>query len=355
MSKAKELASQINKILGSDTIILGSDPALVVEYLSTGLLPIDILLKGGIPKGRFIEIFGGYSTLKSYIGLCTIAETQKVGGTCALIDTEGSFDPEWAEHIGVSIDDLILLEPETGELAIDATELLIRERIDLIVWDSVAATLPKSEAELQLSGGKNLQPARLAALMSAGLRKLTSANTKTAILCINQTRINVGQMFGNPEQTTGGRALGYYSSIRVALRKAGNEMIDVTYHDSAGRKQKSKKTIKQDYRAKIEKSKLNAPYGEVVFTFDLVKGEIDTLGYLIGAGIDAEIIERIGNAYWKIKGEKEKHHGLETFKKYLMGKPELQSAIEKKVRKKLIQDGEKLPRKKKVVLKKKSG
>ncbi len=151
MSTAHELMAEINKALGAGTVRLGSDESLVVRHLPTGVLPIDHLLDGGIPRGRFTEIFGAYSTLKSYIALSCIAQTQKAGGVCAIVDTEHAYDPEWAEGLGVRTDDLIYQAPETGEEAIDVSEVLIRNGVDLIVWDSVAATLPQAEGNKRMS------------------------------------------------------------------------------------------------------------------------------------------------------------------------------------------------------------
>ena len=167
--KADELRKEINKLLGADTVVMGS--SVVVERIPTGILPIDYILDGGLPKNRFVEIYGDYSTLKSYVAYKAIAETQKGKGTAALVDTEHSFDPEWAKSLGVNTDDLIYLTPQNGEEAVDVTEVLLRQEIDLIVWDSVAAMLPQSEEDKR-EKGVNHQPARLAALMSKALRKL---------------------------------------------------------------------------------------------------------------------------------------------------------------------------------------
>ena len=205
-SAAETLAAELNKKLGSEAISLGSDPKWKVSYLSTGIVAVDYLLQGGLPRGRFIEIYGDYSTLKTYVALRAIATTQAAGGKCALVDTEHSFDPEWAVSCGVDIAALMLSQPETGEEAVDAGEVHIRAGVDLLVFDSVASLLPKSEQEVQL-GRKTPQPARLAALMSLAMRKLTAANSSTAVLWINQTRMNVGVTFGSPETTPGGKAL----------------------------------------------------------------------------------------------------------------------------------------------------
>jgi recombination protein RecA len=189
MSRAAELVKQANALFGDGAVKLGSDDYYKTSFLPTGVFPIDHLLGGGIPRGRFTEFYGNFSTLKSLVALNCIARTQQNGGVCVLIDTEHSFDPDWALSVGVAVDELILQQPDTGEEAIDLTEAFIRAGVDLVVWDSVAATLPKAEANVQMGGDKSAQPARLAALMSAGLRKLNTANKNhTAILCINQVR-----------------------------------------------------------------------------------------------------------------------------------------------------------------------
>jgi protein RecA len=218
------MMEHVNSIMGKGTMMMGSDPSLVVKYTPTGCLPIDDIFQGGIPIGRFTEIYGDYSTLKSYIGLSAIAECQDAGGVAALIDTEGAFDPDWARSIGVNTDELLLPTSDTGEEAIDKTQLLISQGIDLVVWDSIAATLPKAEEKTPMSGKHTTQPARQAAMMSEALRKLQSTinqNNKTAVLCINQTRSKVGIVFGSPESIPGGRSLPFYASYRLAIRKVG--------------------------------------------------------------------------------------------------------------------------------------
>ena len=212
-TRAVELAASVNAAMGKDSVIMGNDPYLTVTYLPTEIEPMDDLLQGGLPFGRFVEIFGDYSTLKSYVGYKAIASAQKKGMLAALIDTEHSFDPKWAEDIGVNTKELIYRQPENGEKAIDLAEVLIRGGVDIIVFDSVAAALPKSEQQLMLGGDKNVQPARLAQLMSLAMRKLTAANKKTTVLWINQTRVNVGVMFGTNETVPGGKALPFYACL----------------------------------------------------------------------------------------------------------------------------------------------
>jgi len=316
--------AEINKALGEGTVRLGSDESLLVKRLPTGVLPIDHLLDGGIPTGRFTELFGAYSTLKSYIALSCIAQTQKNGGVCAIVDTEHAYDPVWAESIGVNTADLIYQAPETGEEAVDVTEVLVRNGVDLVVWDSVAATLPQAESTKRMSK-ESVQPARLAALMSLGMRKLTAANDHTAILFINQTRLNVGVVFGDPETVPGGRALPFYASYRVALRKAGKEKESVDTYDSTGKKTTVNQVTGHKIRATLEKSKLSAPSRDVLFTFDLTSGQVDEIGYALSAGLEKGIVKHEGRSWWV--DETEKTVGAEKFRGWLRDHPEVVEMI----------------------------
>ena len=344
-SKAEQLALEINKMLGSNTVKMANDASLIVRHLPTGVLPIDILLDGGIPTGRFTELFGAYSTLKSYIALSCIAQTQKAGGVCAIIDTEHSYDPEWARSLGVDTDNLIYHSPETGEEAVDVSEVLIRNDIDLIVWDSVAATLPQAESIKRMSK-ESVQPARLAALMSLGMRKLTAANKKTAILFINQTRLSVGVVFGDPETVPGGKALPFYASYRVALRKAGKIKESADTYDSEGKKVSVNNITGHKIRATLEKSKLSAPNKDVLFTFDLNSGGIDELGYLISIGLEKDLIKHEGRSWWITGQEETKMVGVEKFRGWLEQNPTIVANIKTSLVK---QDGNPEVVKKKVV------
>ena len=323
--KANELKKEINKLLGEDTVVMGSD--VKVERIPTGILPMDYILDGGLPKNRFTEVYGDYSTLKSYVAYKAIAETQKNKGTTALVDTEHSFDPEWASSLGVNVDDLIYITPQNGEEAVDVTEVLLRQEIDLVVWDSVAALLPQSEEDKR-EKGVNHQPARLAALMSKGLRKLTAANTSTAVLMINQTRLNVGQMFGNPETVPGGKSLPFYAAYRISLRKAGKETKTVDIWDGE-KTVKSNQISVQKIKAKIEKSKMSKPYGEIFFDFDLEAGEIDELSFIISAGLSSDIVLREGTRKWKVATEEKAIVGYQNFKDYLKENPKTIESLKK--------------------------
>ena len=290
ISTAEQLMQDINKLLGAGTIKMACDESLVVRHLPTGVLPIDILLDGGIPTGRFTELFGAYSTLKSYVALSCIAQTQKAGGVCALIDTEHSYDPIWAKEIGVDIDKLIYQSPSTGEEAMDVSELLIRNGVDLIVWDSVAATLPQAESKKRMAN-ESVQPARLAALMSLGMRKLTAANKHTAMLFINQTRLS-GKL---------------------------KEAVDT--YDSEGKKVSINSVTGHKIKATLEKSKLSAPNKDVLFTFDLSTGGIDELGYIISICLERGMICHEGRSWWIANQEDQKIVGVEKFRAWMGENP----------------------------------
>jgi recombination protein RecA len=298
---AQELMDEVNAKMGNKALFLGSDPALEVEYVSTGMLPLDVVFQGGVPRGRMVEIYGDYSTLKSVVGLSTAAQVQAAGGTAALLDTEHSYEPQWAKKIGVDTSKLIVWPPRdddeehTGEEAIDAAQLLTSRGCDLIIFDSVAALYPQAEAIKRLKG-ESIQPARLAQLMSAGLRRLTAANNKTAFIFINQVRMNVGVTFGNPEVATGGRALPFYASSRLNIRKTGKITKDAKIWN--GEKWVTvKEQTAQIYRAELLKSKLTKPFREVFFTWDLQTGQIDLPGYLIAQGLEMGLIKVRGNTW----------------------------------------------------------
>lgn len=296
-NKAGDLARMVNSTLGAGTIVMGSDPSLVVEYLPTGVLPIDVLLEGGFPRGRFSEVYGDASTLKSYVGLGALSVAQRNGLTGVLVDTEHAFDPAWAASLGVDVGSLLLVHPATGEEAVDATEIMIREGVDLVVWDSVAATLPKAEANI-MSQDKT-QMARQAAFMSAALRKLTAANSRTALVCINQTRTNIGVMMGDPTTVPGGKALPFYASYRTSLKRVGKITHEEKVHDGEGwRTTKVQTGVK--FRAFVEKSKLNRPFREVFFSWDLVSNRIDETGFLISQGIELGVIQQRGKSGWQV-------------------------------------------------------
>lgn len=328
MSSASEaLRAAVNKAMGEDVLQKASDPRFQVNYIPTGVLPIDILLQGGIPRGRFTLIQGDWSTLKSYVGLNAAREVQKQGGIAAVIDTEHAFDPSWAAQLGVNIDDLIIEHPATGELAMDTAEALTRGGIDLIIVDSVAATLPQAESDKRLHK-ENVQPARQAALMSVASRKLTTANSgKTAIIWINQFRENIGITFGPREKAPGGRALPYYSSYILEVRKVGK----ITRDDQmfTGEKfQSTKVQIGQKFKAEVIKSKLNKPFREIWFDWSLTAGEIDTLSFLFTQGVELGLITKKGNTWFY--GTK-KAVGKDKFKAAVLGDPQTLASLQRAV------------------------
>lgn len=286
---AQDIAAEINSALGKSIIKMGNDDAFVTTYLPTGLTPIDVLLGGGVPRGRFTEFYGDFSTLKSYAALNLIANVQAEGGTAMLVDTEHSYDREWAQDIGVDTKALILQQPKVIETGFDAMQVAISNGIDVIVLDSVAASQPKKESVVMLSGDKEMQPARLAALMSTAIRRLNSENSRTALLFINQTRHKIGVMFGSPETTTGGRALSFYSSYRVRFSKAGR-VYETKKSWDGDTNASLRKTVKQKVKVELVKSKLSDPEREVWLVWDIPKAELDETAFLVAWGIDNGVL-----------------------------------------------------------------
>ena len=320
-SRAQDIAAQINKAMKEDGVGFASD--ILIETIPTGVLPIDYMLDGGLPRGRFTEFFGDYSTLKSYVALKSLASIQSMGGVGAVIDTEHSFDPDWARKVGVDPDQVIYQTPPTIEYAVDSTEALIRAGVDLIVWDSVAASLPQSEAEKREHDEKH-QPARLAAAMSRATRKLNTVNSRTAVLWINQTRMKVGVMYGSPETTPGGKSLPFFASHRVAMRKAGNVTVDSKSHDGyTGKTGKLKTGVK--IRASLEKSKLTKPHQDVLFTYDLQTGQVDEVRWMVAQGLANGLIEKKGMFYWLDEDEKVK--GIEALIDLVRSRPSVEKSL----------------------------
>ena len=317
--KALEAAlGQIEKQFGKGSIMkLGEFQAMNVEAIPTGALSLDIALGiGGIPRGRIIEVYGPESSGKTTLALHMIAEAQKMGGEAAFVDAEHALDPVYAKHLGVDIDNLIVSQPDTGEQALEITEALIRSgALDVIVVDSVAALVPKAEIDGDMGDSHIGLQARL---MSQALRKLAGAinKSKTVLIFINQLREKVGIMFGNPETTPGGRALKFYSSVRLDIRKIEN--------------------IKQDgevtgnrARVKVVKNKVAPPFREA--EFDIVYGKgISKEGNILDIGVNLDIIEKSGS-WFSYNGERI-GQGRENVKKYLLDNPEIMADIEQKIR-----------------------
>jgi len=321
MEKDKALdaaLSQIERAFGKGSIMrLGQNTNIDIEAISTGSLGIDIALGiGGMPKGRIIEIYGPESSGKTTLALSVIAQAQKKGGTCAFIDAEHALDPGYAKKIGVDIDNLLISQPDAGEQALEIADTLVRSgAIDVLVVDSVAALVPKAELEGEMGDSHMGLQARL---MSQALRKLTStvSRSNTLIIFINQIRMKIGVMFGNPETTTGGNALKFYASVRIDIRRVGaiKDKDDV---------------IGSQTRVKIVKNKVAPPFK--VVDFDIMYGEgISKTGELIDLGIKAGLVEKAG-AWFSYKGEK-LGQGRENAKLFLRDHPEIAEEIENKIR-----------------------
>jgi recombination protein RecA len=320
--KALELAlSQIEKQFGKGSIMkLGGEARVDVEAIPTGALTLDWALGvGGLPRGRVIEVFGPEASGKTTLTLSVIKEIQKKGGVAAFIDAEHAFDSTFAKIIGVNLDELLISQPDTGEQALEITETLVRSNaVDLIVIDSVAALTPRAEIEGDMGDAHMGLQARL---MSQALRKLTAAISKsrTCVVFINQLREKIGVMFGSPEITTGGRALKFYSSVRLDLRriaslKSGDSVI-------GGR-----------VRARVVKNKVAPPFKEAEFDIQHAEG-ISKAGSVLDAAVNLGIIEKSGT--WLSFHEEKLGQGRDVAIKSLKEKPKLQEEIEKEVRKKI--------------------
>jgi recombination protein RecA len=318
--KALEAAlAQIDKNFGKGSIMrLGNNEKLAeVEAISTGSLGLDIALGiGGLPKGRVVEIYGPESSGKTTLTLQVIAEAQKKGGICAFIDAEHALDPVYARKLGVKVEDLLISQPDTGEQALEIADTLVRSgAIDVIVIDSVAALTPKAELEGEM--GDSL-PGLQARLMSQALRKLTGAISKsgTMVIFINQIRMKIGVMFGNPETTTGGNALKFYSSCRLDIRRIGQ----IKNQDEV---------VGNQTRVKVVKNKVAPPFKQV--EFDIMYGEgISKTGELIDLGVKAGIIEKSG-AWISYDGTRI-GQGRENAKQYLKDNPQMAATVEKAIR-----------------------
>lgn len=322
----------IEKAHGKGAIMrLGEAKAnMNVEVISTGILPLDIALGvGGIPRGRIIEVFGPESSGKTTVTLHMIAEAQKAGGIAAFIDAEHALDPEYARKLGVNIEELLISQPDTGEQALEIVDALVHSAaIDIIVVDSVAALVPKSEIEGDMGTSVVGLQARL---MSQAMRKLTGiiSKTRTAAVFINQLREKIGVTYGNPEVTTGGRALKFYASVRIDVRRA----------DSI---KQGTESLGNRTRAKIVKNKVAPPFKTA--EFDIMYGEgVSRLGSIIDMGVELDIVDKSG-AWFSYEGTR-LGQGKENAKATLEEKPEMIAEIEEKIRTKLLVEGVK-PKKK---------
>jgi len=323
-NKRKALSAallQIEKQYGKGAVMRMGDAGLArdIEAIPTGSLTLDIALGiGGLPKGRVIEIYGPESSGKTTLALSTIAETQKRDGVAAFVDAEHALDPSYAERLGVNLDDLLISQPDTGEQALEIVDMLVRSgAVDIIVVDSVAALTPKAEIEGEMGDTHVGLQARL---MSQALRKLT-ANIKRSnamVIFINQIRMKIGVMFGNPETTTGGNALKFYSSVRLDIRRVGSI-------------KKGDEILGNDTKVKVVKNKVAPPFKTAMFEILYNEG-ISKLGELIDLGVEYGFVQKSGA--WYSIGKERIGQGKDNARQYLKEHPELAQALEQQVREK---------------------
>ena len=320
-NKKRALAAalgQIEKQFGKGAVMrMGDHDRQAIPAISTGSLGLDIALGiGGLPKGRIVEIYGPESSGKTTLTLSVIAEAQKLGATCAFVDAEHALDPDYAGKLGVNVDDLLVSQPDTGEQALEITDMLVRSNaVDVIIVDSVAALVPKAEIEGEMG---DMHVGLQARLMSQALRKITGniKNANCLVIFINQIRMKIGVMFGSPETTTGGNALKFYASVRMEIRRIGaiKERDEVTGNHT---------------RVKVVKNKMAPPFREV--EFDIMYGEgISKLGELIDLGVKANIVEKSGA--WFSCDSQRIGQGRENAKNFLMENTEIMVEVAEKVR-----------------------
>ena len=318
--KALEAAlAQIDKNFGKGSIMrLGANEhSFDVEAISTGSLGLDIALGiGGLPRGRVVEIYGPESSGKTTLALQVVSEAQKKGGICAFVDAEHALDPVYARKLGVKVEDLLISQPDAGEQALEIADTLVRSgAIDVLVVDSVAALTPRAELEGEMS---DLQPGMQARLMSKALRKLTASisKSKCMVIFINQIRMKIGIMFGNPETTTGGNALKFYASVRLDIRRIG-QIKD------------REEIVGNETRVKVVKNKVAPPFKQV--EFDIMYGEgISKMGELVDLGVKAGVVEKSG-AWFSYNGERI-GQGRENTKAFLKQHPKVAEQVEKAIR-----------------------
>jgi recombination protein RecA len=320
--RAKALSAalaQIEKQFGKGSIMKLSDGEVVkdIQVVSTGSLGLDIALGvGGLPRGRVVEIYGPESSGKTTLTLQVIAEMQKIGGSCAFIDAEHALDVQYAQKLGVKLEDLLISQPDTGEQALEITDALVRSgSIDLIVIDSVAALTPRAEIEGEM--GDSL-PGLQARLMSQALRKLTGSINRTncMVIFINQIRMKIGVMFGSPETTTGGNALKFYASVRLDIRRTGSI-------------KKGEEVVGNETKVKVVKNKVSPPFKQA--DFDIFYGQgISREGELLELGSNAGVVEKSG-AWYSYMGERI-GQGKDNAREFLKERPEMALDIENKVR-----------------------
>ncbi len=322
--------SQIEKQFGKGSVMRMGDAgtAANIEAISTGSISLDVALGiGGLPKGRIVEIYGPESSGKTTLTLQVIAEAQKVGGTCAFVDAEHALDPSYAEKLGVDVDELLVSQPDTGEQALEITDMLVRSgAVSVVVVDSVAALTPKAEIEGEMGDSHMGLQARL---LSQALRKLT-ANIKrsnTLVIFINQLRMKIGVMFGNPETTTGGNALKFYSSVRLDIRRTGAI-------------KKGDEIVGNETKVKVVKNKVAPPFKTV--NFEILYGEgISREGEIIDLGVANKIVDKAG-AWYSYNGDRI-GQGKDKVRSFMKENPEIAAEIEKKIRDTMMPDPKELP------------
>ena len=314
---------QIEKQFGKGSVMrMGDSPASRdIEAISTGSIGLDVALGiGGLPKGRVVEIYGPESSGKTTLTLQVIAESQKLGGTAAFVDAEHALDPGYAEKLGVNVDELLVSQPDTGEQALEITDMLVRSgAVDIVVVDSVAALTPKAEIEGEMGDSHMGLQARL---MSQALRKLTGniQRSNTMVIFINQIRMKIGVMFGSPETTTGGNALKFYSSVRLDIRRIGAI-------------KKGDEVIGNQTRVKVVKNKVSPPFKQA--EFEILYGEgISRMGEVIDLGVQHGIVDKAGS--WYSYGDDRIGQGKENVREFLKNHPEMAEEIEGKIRTKLL-------------------
>jgi len=336
-NKKKALSAalgQIEKQFGKGSVMrLGDDTRAEIEAISTGSIALDVALGiGGLPKGRVVEIYGPESSGKTTLTLQVIAEAQKAGGTCAFVDAEHALDPSYAEKLGVDVDNLLVSQPDTGEQALEITDMLVRSSaISVIVIDSVAALTPKAEIEGDMGDSHMGLQARL---LSQALRKLT-ANIKrsnTLVIFINQLRMKIGVMFGNPETTTGGNALKFYSSVRLDIRRTGAI-------------KKGDEIVGNETKVKVVKNKVAPPFKTI--NFEILYGEgISHEGEIIDMGVNCNIIDKAG-AWYSYNGDRI-GQGKDKVRTFMKENPAIADEIEAQIRKIMMPDPKSLPKEEEV-------
>ena len=321
---------QIEKQFGKGSVMRMGDGGIIrdIEVVSTGSIGLDVALGvGGLPRGRVVEIYGPESSGKTTLTLQVIAEAQKLGGTAAFVDAEHALDPAYAEKLGVNVDELLVSQPDTGEQALEITDMLVRSSaVDIVVIDSVAALTPKAEIEGEMGDSHMGLQARL---MSQALRKLTAniQRSNTMVVFINQIRMKIGVMFGSPETTTGGNALKFYSSVRLDIRR----IVAI---------KKGDEVIGNQTRVKVVKNKVSPPFKQA--EFEILYGQgISRFGEIIDIGVQQGIVDKAGS--WYSYGDDRIGQGKENVREFLKGNPEMAAEIEEKIRAKLLPKTVKAP------------